>query len=78
MKWNYKLQLIVTVGLVLVCTLLAGLLNFWILRPIGFFLTGLLWIIFPVLPEGVEDTKSIRRIVRICGVLLILYGLFGR
>ncbi len=78
MKWNYKLQLIVTVLLVVVCGLLAGVLNVWFLRPIGRFLAGLLWVIFPVLPEGVEDTKGIRRIVRVCGALLILYGLFGR
>ena len=78
MKWNYKIQLIVTVGLVLVCGLLAGILNIWFLRPIGRFLAGLLWVVNPVLPEDVENTKGIRTVVRICGVLLILYSLFGR
>lgn len=78
MKWNYKIQLIASVALVIIFYLLAGFLKTWLFTSIGRCLVGLLWVVNPVLPEGVEKTKGITRVVRICGVFLILYGLFGR
>ncbi len=78
MKWNYKIQLIATVVLIFICYLLTGVLKTWLFATAGRCLAGLLWAINPVLPEGVEKTKGIVRVVRACGIFLILYGLFGR
>ena len=78
MKWNYKIQLIATVALIVVFYLLTGFLKTWLFATIGRCLAGLLWVVNPVLPDDVEKTKGIVRVVRFCGVFLILYGLFGR
>ena len=78
MKWNYKIQLIATVALVVIFNVLTGIFKTWLFATIGRCLAGLLWVVNPVLPDDVEKTKGIVRVVRFCGVFLILYGLFGR
>ena len=78
MKWNYKTQIIVTIVLILAFYALTAWLKMWIFASIGRCLAGLLWIINPVLPDDVEKTKGIVRVVRGCGIFLVLYGLFGR
>ncbi|MBR3998493.1 MAG: hypothetical protein IKI93_09145 [Clostridia bacterium] len=78
MKLTYKVQLILSLILILLANILTEILYHWIYRSAGFILCGLLWIVHPVLPHGAEVSKRTLLWVRIAGILLILIGIFTR
>lgn len=78
MKLNYKIQMIISVVLILLCNVLATVFKNWIFRSIGFIACGFLYLIHPVVPAGVETTKKTLVLVRVAGAFLILFGLFSR
>ena len=78
MKLNYKNQLILTVGIILVFNTLNTLLHHWIWSSIGRVLCGLIWLIHPVMIGSGTPTKGQLNMIRLVGVFLILYGVFGR
>ena len=44
----------------------------------GFVVCGLLWIVHPVLPKGVEVSERTVLATRVAGIILILIGIFTR
>ena len=78
MKMNYKNQLIVSIVVIILANILGTIFKHWIYRSAGFVLCGLLFLLHPVLPNGVEKTKKTLLWVRIAGVVLILIGVFTR
>ena len=78
MKLTYKVQLYVSVAIVIFANILTDIFSFWIYRSIGFGICGLLWIIHPVLPKGAEVSPRTLLWTRIAGVILILIGIFTR
>ncbi|MBE6709726.1 MAG: hypothetical protein E7579_01270 [Ruminococcaceae bacterium] len=78
MKLTYKIQLILSIILILLANILTELLHHWLFRSAGFAVCGLLWIIHPVLPHGAEVSKRTLLWVRLAGILLILIGIFTR
>ena len=78
MKLTYKIQLILSIILILLANILTELLHHWLFRSAGFEVCGLLWIIHPVLPHGAEVSKRTLLWVRLAGILLILIGIFTR
>ena len=77
-KLNYKRQLLLTVGIVLVFNLLNTLCKHWIFTSIGYALGGLLWIIHPVMIGDRDATKKQLNIIRAAGGVLILIAIFTR
>ena len=78
MNLTYKVQLILSLILILLANILTEILHHWIYRSAGFILCGLLWIVHPILPYGAEVSKRTLLWVRIAGILLILIGIFTR
>lgn len=78
MRMNYKNQLIVSVIVIILANVLSTIFKHWIYRSAGFILCGLLFLLHPVLPNGVEKTKKTLLWVRIAGVVLVLIGVFTR
>lgn len=78
MKLNYKNQLILTVVIALASNALNMLLHHWIYSSIGRVLCGMIWLIHPVIFGTGAPTKTQLNIIRLAGVFLILYGIFGR
>ena len=78
MKLTYKVQMIISVIIIIVTNILTEVFELWIYRSIGFALCGLIWIIHPVLPNGAEVSKRTLLWTRIAGVILILIGVFTR
>lgn len=78
MKQTYKMQMIISVIIIIFTNILTEIFDFWIYRSIGFVLCGLLWVFHPVLPNGAEVSKRTLLWVRIAGVLLILSGVLTR
>lgn len=78
MKQTYKMQMIISVIIIIFTNILTEIFDFWIYRSIGFVICGLLWVFHPVLPNGAEVSKRTLLWVRIAGVLLILSGVFSR
>ena len=76
MKLNYKSQMAVAVGVVLICYVLAFVFSNMLFRSLGLCLSGLLYAIHPVVPKGEENNKDLKRYVRIAGIMLILFGMF--
>ena len=76
MKLNYKNQLILAIGIVVICLVLTIVLRNLLFRMIGFCLSGLLYAIHPVTPEGEESNKELKKFIRLAGILLICIGLF--
>lgn len=76
MKLNYKNQMILAIGIVVVCFVLTIIFRNLLFRTIGFGLSGLLYAIHPVAPEGEESNKQLKRLIRMAGILLICIGLF--
>ena len=76
MKLNHKTQMIIAVGIVVIFYILAMVYRNMIFRSLGLVLCGLLYTIHPVVQEGEESNKDLKRVVRIAGIVLILVGLF--
>ena len=78
MKLTYKIQLIISVIIIIMANIITEIFNFWIYRSIGFIICGLMWVIHPVLPNGAVVSKRTMSWVRIAGVILIFIGIFTR
>lgn len=78
MKLNYKAQMIISIIIIILGNILADILDFWIYRNIGFAICGLLFIIHPVVPNGIEINRKTIFWTRIAGVILILIGILTR
>lgn len=76
MKLNYKNQMILAIGIVVACFVLTIVFRNLLFRTIGFCLSGLLYVIHPVAPDGEESNKELKKYIRLAGVLLICIGLF--
>lgn len=78
MKLTYKIQLILSVAIILLANVLTELFSHWLYRSLGFVLCGLIWIVHPVLPNGAENSRKTRFLMQGAGVVLILIGVFTR
>ena len=78
MKLTYKVQMIVSVVIIILANVLTEVFDSWSYRSIGFAICGLLWIVHPTLPKGAEVSKKTLLWTRIAGVVLILIGVFTR
>ena len=76
MKLNYRNQMILAIGIVVVCYVLAAVFRNLLFRTIGLCLCGLLYAIHPVVQESESSNKDLKKVVRIVGILLIFIGLF--
>ncbi len=76
MKLKYKNQMILAIGLVVICYVLAVVFRNLLFRTIGLCLCGLLYAVHPVMPEGEESNKELKRLVRVAGIVLIFIGIF--
>ena len=65
MKLNYKMQMIISIVIIILANIITEMFDFWIYRSLGFCVCGLLWIIHPVLPNGAEVSKRTLQWVRI-------------
>ena len=78
MKLNYKMQMIISIVIIILANIITEMFDFWIYRSLGFCVCGLMWIIHPVLPNGAEVSKRTLLWVRIASIILILIGIFTR
>lgn len=78
MKLQYKQQLILSVAVIILFNILTTVLKSWVYRSVGWCICGIIWILHPVLINGVEPTEQQKNIVRIGGVIMILIGVFTR
>ena len=79
MKLNYKLQLLLSVVLILLGNVLCTVFKHWIYRNIAYFVCALIWIIHPVMAGNQEPTeKQLNQIRFWCGGILILMAFFTR
>lgn len=76
MKLNYKTQLILAIGIVVICYVLTVIFHDLLFRTIGLCVSGLLYTIHPVAPEGEESNKELKKLIRMAGILLVCIGLF--
>ena len=78
MKLNYKMQMIISIVIIILANIITEMFDFWIYRSLGFCVCGLIWIMHPVLPNEAEVSKRTLLWVRIAGIILILIGIFTR
>ena len=78
MKLNYKMQMIISIVIIILANIITEMFDFWIYRSLGFCVCGLMWIVHPALPNGAEVSKRTLLWVRIAGIILILIGIFTR
>ena len=78
MKLTYKAQMFVSLVIILLANVISTIMKHWIYRSGGFVICGLLWLIYPVLPNGAEVSKRTLLWIRIAGIILILIGIFTR
>ncbi len=78
MKLNYKVQMIISLIIILLANIISTILKHWIYRSVGFVACGMIWIIHPILPIGAEVSKRTLLLVRVAGLILILIGVFTR
>ena len=76
MKLNYKNQMILAIALIVVSYVLTAVFRNLLFRTIGLCLCGLLYSIHPVVPEGDQSNKDLKKLVRLVGIALIFIGLF--
>ena len=68
--------MILAVGIVVICYILAMVFRNMLFRTLGLCFSGLLYTVHPVVQEGEESNKKLKRAVRIAGFFLILIGIF--
>ena len=78
MKLTYKAQMLICLVIILLANGIGTILKHRIYRSGGFVICGLLWLVHPVLPNGVEVSKRALFWTRIAGTILILIGIFTR
>ena len=78
MKLTYKAQMLICLVIILLANVISTILKHWIFRSGGFVICGLIWLIHPVLPKGVEISPKAMLWTRIAGIILILVGVFTR
>ena len=78
MKLTYKAQMILSVVIIILANILTDIFEIWIYRSLGFAVCGLLFIVHPVVPNGMEANKKAIFWTRIAGVILIFIGVFTR
>lgn len=78
MKLTYKIQMIISVVIIILGNILTDIFDFWIYRSIAFAICGLLFIVHPVVPKHLETNKITIFWTRVAGVILILIGIFTR
>ena len=78
MKLTYKAQMGISVMIIIFANILTDVLENWIYRSIGFAVCGLLFIVHPVVPEGMAVNQKTIFWTRTAGVILILIGVFTR
>lgn len=76
MKLNYRNQMILAIGIVVISYVLAVVFRNLLFRTIGLCLCGLLYAIHPVVQESEATNKELKRLVRVAGIVLIFIGLF--
>lgn len=76
MKLNYKNQMILAIGIVVICYVLTVVFRNLLFRTIGLCICGLLYTIHPVVQESEASNKDLKKVVRIAGILLIFIGIF--
>ena len=70
--------MILSIVVILLANVISTALKHWIYRSGGFVICGLLWLVHPVLPNGVDVCKKTLFWTRIAGIVLILIGVFTR
>ena len=78
MKLTYKAQMIISIIIILAANILTDVFEHWLYRSIGWVVCGLLFVINPAIPGGMEKNKKTVFWTRMGGVLLILIGVFTR
>ena len=78
MKLTYKMQMIISVVIIILANIITEIFDSWIYRSIGFGICGLIWIVHPVLPNGAEVSERTLLRVRVAGIILILISIFTR
>ena len=78
MKLTYKMQMIISIVIIILANIITEIFDLWIYRSLGFCVCGFMWIIHPVLPNGAEVSKRTLLWVRIAGIILVLIGVFTR
>ena len=78
MKLNYKRQLLLTIVIIIVFDLLNTFLKHWVFTSIGYCICGLIWIVHPVMIGNYPATKRGILLVRLAGIVMILFGVFTR
>lgn len=78
MKLTYNAQMIISVIIIILGNILTDIFDFWIYRSIAFGVCGLLFIVYPVVPNKMIGNKQAIFWTRIAGVILILIGVFTR
>ena len=78
MELSYQNQIRITVALVIVSNMLNTLFRHWAFSSVGKCLCGLLWIINPVMPGNRQPTPKEKLLLRLVGVMLVLWGIFSR
>ena len=78
MKLTYKAQIIISIIVIILANVLTDVLDHWIYRSIGWGICGLLFVINPVTPNGMDADRKAVFWTRVAGVILILIGVFTR
>ena len=78
MKLSYKQQIIISVVLVLVGNTLNMLVHHWAFSSAAKIICGLMWLLHPVMPGAATPTKRDLNIIRLGGVILIVWGFMSR
>ena len=78
MKLTYKAQMIISVIIIILGNVLTDVFDFWLYRSVAFAVCGLLFIVHPVVPNGLETNKTTIFWTRVAGIILVLIGVFTR
>ena len=77
-KLTYGNQMTIGIIQLVICHILAHLINIgWIIN-LGWIVYGLLFLLHPVVPKSAEGHPKVTRYVRIAGVIIILFGVMLR
>ena len=77
-KLTYEAQLTISFLIVILGCILSDIFNFWIYHSIAYVISGLLFIVHPVVPKQLEGINKAVFWTRIAGIILILIGIFTR